>query len=270
MKRSIHQVGSSSGRGSITQYGRMVQRRPFKKVRVQGNQLVPYGRSSTYVQRPYQVGARGITKGVDTQLSSAANMTSDMSTTTDILPLNLIQAGTGSWNRVGRVVSMKSIRLRLHVTLKLAPTDTLTFGRSFRYLIIYDTQPNGVLPTKGDILGHKTQTGSEASIWNSLLAYDNMQRFTILKDETIVLNPHVRTFDSTGAPKGDFEMDANIDCFLKLNHLTNFKAESSPSTIADISTGGLYVMFLTDSQDVNRGAVSVNGSSIARLRYTDQ
>jgi hypothetical protein len=269
MKRSIHQVGSSSGRGSITQYGRMLPRRPFKKVRVQGNSLVPYGRTNYYVQRP--IGALGISKGVDTNVSQSDLFTT-MANNDHVYPLNLVQAGTGSWNRVGRILTMTSLRCRMELTQVWLASTLHTRSRMLRYVIVYDRQPNGTLPIKTDMFQYKSQAGVETGNWNGFLSYDNMQRFQILKDDTLVFEPPPRTFDSAGAPKNTIMVDKHIDFYLPLSHITNYKAESSPATIADISTGALYCVFLTDtvaSDVTNEGSFSVQ-TALFRLRYKDK
>ena len=241
-----------------------VQKRPFKKVRATAGGLVPYGPTRYYTPRP--IGARGVSKGVDTDISEASVATT-MSNNQDVKVLNLIQAGTGSWNRVGRIVTMKSIRLRMQIQLSLSATDTNTRARLFRYLIVYDRQPNGTIPVKSDIIQFKDQSGTETGTWNGFMSYDNMERFTILKDQTIELNVPPRTFDSAGVPKNIVDVEKYEECYLRLNHITNYKSESTPMTIADISTGALYLVYLADETEI--ASLSVK-ESYARLRYTDQ
>ena len=260
----------------MTSYAPTYARRPFKKVRADGSGLVPYGRSQLYIQKPYQrpIGARGTTKGVDTRVHTVSQITTNMSNNTNIYPLNLIQSGTGSWNRVGRLVTMKSVRLRLSVKLTIASVTVNNQARKLRYVIVYDKQPNGTLPVKGDIFQYKTQDGTETGDWNGFLSYDNMQRFTILKDETVELNPQAgRLVNSTGAAQDNYELEKFVDCYLKLNHSTTFKSETAPCTISDISTGALYLIYLTDVNDAgtaaNSGTVTID-DGLARLRYYDQ
>lgn len=262
------------GQTSMTNYAPSYKRRPFKKVRADGTGLVPYGRSQLYTQarRPYQVGARGISKGVDTYYNKT-DLFSAMATNDDVVPLNLIQAGTGSWNRVGRVLTMKSVRMRAEVHVRYPTTKTDTFSRQLRYIIVYDSQPNGTLPVKSDIIQWKNQSGTETGAWSAFLSYDNMQRFTILKDDTITFETPPRVFDNAGAPVGQVAVEKFIECYLPLNHITNYKAESTPSTISDISTGALYCVFLTDqitaSASHSEPLLSVQNAYF-RLRYVDK
>ena len=264
MKRTYTGYRMSSQK-SNDQYGQ-VQRRPFKKVRATATGLVPYGPSRMYPQRP--IGARSVTKGVDV-LSTDADVFTNMANSTHVYPLNLIQAGTGSWNRVGRVLTMRSIRIRHNIRYTLAATSANSLSRSFRYLIVYDKQPNGTLPVKTDIIQYKDQSGTETGNWNGFLSYDNMQRFTILKDDTINFDPKLRTFDNTGTPTQQIELEKNLECYIRMNHITNYKSENSPAQISDISTGALYLVWLTDNPGAVAGA-TMRVDALSRLRYTDQ
>lgn len=243
-------------------------RRPFKRVRVQGNRLVPVA-PTTIANNPYfnttRMGARGIKKGVDTNINQL-DIVSDFSNNAFILPLNLIQAGTGSWNRVGRNVTMNSIRVRGTIELNMNdPTDN-NEGRLFRMLIVYDKQPNGVLPVKSDIIQYKDQTGVEQGFNQGFLAYDNMERFVILKDTQCAIN-----FGSNINAGTVLNLKRKVvDEYVKIGLTTNFKAEASPSTIADISTGALYLMFLTDATATSAARPSLNFRGATRLRYVDQ
>jgi hypothetical protein len=210
------------------------------------------------------MGARKITKGCDTDIS-ANSIDTTMTSAVNIIPLNLIRSGNGSWNRIGRILHMRSIRLKFSVESTFSSGITTTYTRQLRYVLVYDKQPNGTLPTKADIFSNKTQDGVENAKWDSLLAYDNMQRFVILKDETIPMTPPVRSFDSTGSYTNTSSIDYYRDVYLKLNHMVNYKAENSPAVIGDISTGGLYLVYMVDP-----GTSVVNTSGVARLRYTDQ
>ena len=210
------------------------------------------------------MGARKITKGCDTDIT-AYNISTTMASSVNVVPLNLIRSGNGSWNRIGRVLHMRSVRLKFTIESNFSPSITSTYTRQLRYVLVYDNQPNGVLPTKADIFSNKTQDGTETPKWDSLLSYDNMQRFTILRDETIPMTPPIRSFDSTGAYTNTSSIDYNRDVYVKLNHMANYKAENAPAVIGDISTGGLYLIYMVDD-----GTSVINVTGVARLRYTDQ
>lgn len=298
MKRRYSQVGQASGpsaRTATVRYGVPgAVARPFKRVRVQGGQLVPYGRTSYIVPNALRQGPRNVKKGMDTPIA-VSQVESDMANTNDVWPVNLLQAGTGSWNRIGRVVQMKSIRIKVRATCSwnLSPYmagDPMTAlamnrldARHLRMVVVYDKQPNGTLPQRSDIFQYKQQDGSETGDWNGFLAYDNMERFTILKDEMVTFDvppiPYCQQLPIGVSGTGALEtiqyqyppinVERMMDVYLKLNLRTNYKAESAPATISDISTGALYVIFLCDpSQSGTPPIISAN--AVARLRYLDQ
>jgi len=89
-------------------------------------------------------------KGVDTVLNGSIAVT-DMTNSVGIITLNLIQQGTGSWNRIGRQASLKSLR----VTGELLGSWNDNFGTLSslwnRIVVVFDSQPTGVIPTKNAI-----------------------------------------------------------------------------------------------------------------------
>ena len=62
----------------------------------------------------------GETKGMDTDISTGA-IVSTTNTNANIGVLNLVQQGAGAWNRVGRKIHAKSIRIKGVVIFGSAP-----------------------------------------------------------------------------------------------------------------------------------------------------
>jgi len=60
-------------------------------------------------------------KGMDTELAIAGPVLATTATNGDCFVLNLVQQGAGSWNRVGRKIRMKSLRLKGLITAALLP-----------------------------------------------------------------------------------------------------------------------------------------------------
>jgi len=296
MKRSYNNTFAQK---KMTSYAPSYARRPFKRVRADGTGLVLYGRSQLYTQarRPFTVSnaVRNIRKGVDTLISNGS-IEPPMNDNQNIRTLNLIAPGTGSWNRIGRLIEMKSIRIRLTVTAEwnrppftngnpgMATPPNPLDTQHFRMVLVYDKQPNGTVPMKNEIFQVKDYEGTETGYWNGFLAYDNMERFIILRDETITFEPPTRvpivqyegSDQTTNVVNYTFppvNHEKLIDIYHKLNLRTNYKAESQMPTISDIATGALYLVFMSDSYILNGGAsvtpnISVEGA--ARLRYIDQ
>lgn len=244
----------------------------YKRKRTcQGKKYITKKMKYTYTN-PLQQGIRNVTKGVDTViLPTSSPVITSMNNNDNVIPLNLIQAGTGSWNRIGRIINMKSLRLRIKAICRYTATSA-SLARQLRILVLYDRQPNGNLPIKSEVVQYKTQAGTETGTWNGFLSYDNMQRFRILRDETISFDyPASRLFNDTGVPSApQVTIEKVADMYIKLpNLVTNYKSETSPATISDISTGALYLIMLTDSNIDDAPSILVE-ESYARLRYIDQ
>lgn len=292
MKRSSNQMYSNNLHAAI-------QKRPFKRVKINNNKLVPYGNTRWInpARRGYSgLGVKSVKKGTDIVLLNST-LEPEMDDNQNIILLNWLGPGSGSWNRVGRYVNMASIRLRMKYTINwyispfrdmgnpaVAAPPTIIDSCNFRYLIVYDKQPNGVLPSKSEILRYQLYDGVEGGGWDAMLAYDNMERFIILKDETITVQAPPITqlfqYDTTVDPPKliqqtypQMAQERHVDCYLRLNLKTNFKNENQTPTIADISTGALYLVMVREPYIVQASAsISPNVSmqGIGRLRFTDQ
>jgi len=205
-------------------------------------------------------------KGVDTfiQYNPIIGTTS---TNAQITILNGIQQGAGSWNRVGRKVSLKSVRVKGYYLFNIVPTAvTGNLEIPFvRYCIIWDRQPNsGTLPSYDAIFMSTAQTGTEATnTISDQVRYDNMSRFRILKDVSLPC-PTVPIMPSGSAPASQFAIP--VDEYLKINNLeTTYSGSNNPVTIADIATGALY--FVARALGATTSSVVCNLTS--RVRYND-
>lgn len=299
MKRRFDQVGVTSGvfnHNARVRYGGPVQVvRPFKRVRVSGGRIVPTGQTTYVVPASLRSGARYVKKGVDVNVSDAT-ITSDMSTSNSIYLINKLTTGTGSWNRVGRVVDMKSVRVKLQITCQwmispfqgggggMPPTAPVPIeSRHLRIALVYDRAPNGVMPMKNQIFQYKEYNGTETGDWNGFLAYDNMERFRVLRDEIYTFEPpnmpFIVSYDTTNNGQANYftyppvRVEKCIDIFQRFDLRTNYKSENATPSISDISTGALYVIYLVEPpKDLNGYAYSptITVSGVARLRYVDQ
>lgn len=211
---------------------------------------------------------KGEKKGVDIsiELSPVLDTTS---TNGSSFVLNLIPPGNGSNNRVGRKVNLQSVRLR--GTLIVASKAVVGTGdyrsNTCRMVVVYDKQPSGVLPTFDTIFGRITQDSTESCSYLDPVRYDNMSRFQVLRDtvvsvDTITENTQAGTNNSVAYP-------IQFDEYIKLaGRETVYGGQNSPCSIADISTGGLYVYFRADINAADT-AYTVAPDSFARLRYID-
>lgn len=211
----------------------------------------------------------GELRGMDTSLAIATPVINTTGTNGDIITLNLIEAGNGSYNRNGRKAFLKSVRLSglLGYSLETAATSYDLSMANLRMVVVWDKQPSsGTVPTFDTIFGYTTQDGTEGAAVTSHLRFDNTGRFQVLKD--VVFAPPAVT-PSDGAAEAKIESVVHFDEFIDLkNRTTIFSGDSDPVTIADISSGALYCVFrsLNTTTSVKNDWTVVDAYS--RLRFT--
>lgn len=207
-------------------------------------------------------------KGVDTNLTDAS-LTATTNTNVDVFAVNLTDTGTNSWNRIGRKIVLKSLRIRIQPTIQYS-IDTGVRGAAMRMVVVWDKQPSGILPTFDTIFGNTVQNGTESVIdIFAPIRYDNMDRFKILRDVVREINPSGPGNSGSGGSLNNSAFGEYIDEYIDLKGLESiFSGQTSPATIADLSSGGLYVI-LRSQLDAASGDVVASTSGFARLRYTD-
>ena len=134
-------------------------------------------------------------------------------------------------------------------------------------LVVWDKQPSGAaIPSFDSIFGITAQDGTESCPDITCpLRYDNMDRYRVLRDKVFDLN--VGVVSATGTTSAS-QQYCNFDEYVSLKNLESvYSGQSSPMTIADISTGALYVIFRAYYNTASSSQAAVDG--VARLRYTD-
>lgn len=268
-----------SGKRSYTAYAGRPSAN-YKAARMIGGKVLRYNPSRPVAGswRARQVPAGGMLaavrraaekKGMDTVLTLSP-VISTTNTNASSFVLNLIQQGAGSWNRVGRKVSLTSVRVRGIATMTFLPQVTTgdLFSNALRIVVVWDKQPSGAaIPTFDTIFGITDQTGAEATTFLNPIKYDNMERFSVLKD--CVLSAESEATGPSGTTTVS-QVNCPFDEFIPLQgRETVFLGQSSPMTIADISTGALYVFFRAETNVSTLTTVAIDDTSFARLRYTD-
>lgn len=199
-------------------------------------------------------------KSLDVPLATYA-----LNTTGSVQPLNLIRAGTSFNNRVGRKVEGRSIR----VSGTIDAIRTVTGNDYARVMIVYDRQSNGGAPAIADILQTVDQAGNGTTTSYSGVNLNNRDRFIILRDERIYLPTVTVTagVETNTGPTDPVAKTFNFDWFVRLpNLLTQFKADSSPAVIGDISSGSLLLVTFATFASGSEGYAAELES---RFRYTD-
>ncbi len=210
----------------------------------------------------------GELKGMDTSLAITGPVIATTSTNADAFVVNCIEPGNGSFNRIGRKAFMKSLRISGNVVYQgnADPTTGVAGGLILRMVVVWDKQPTGVLPVYSLMFGQTDQGGVETAHVYDQLRYDNTARFSVLRDCYITAKPNE---GGSGGTTNVVSEVQRFDEFIELkNRTTVFSGDSDPCTVADISSGGLYVFFRASFASANVQDFSISADSFARLRFT--
>jgi len=181
-------------------------------------------------------------------IDNTSGMITFNQTTANTLLCNAVDDGTLATQRIGRRITMTSLEYRFAGAM--APTTT---GASpLRLTIIYDRQPNGVLPTAAQAFA--------ADSIHSMMNLNNSKRFKVLVDEII---PGI----GTAGPQ-EFIIKGFRD-FTGKGRKPGLPAEyqSSNGDITDITTGAI-VAFVWQLG----GLLVANPTNLlyTRVRFTDK
>jgi len=192
-----------------------------------------------------------------------------LNTTGTIQCVNLIQVGSSMFNRIGRKIEMKSIRLVCDIETLNVTRATITPDIG-RIMVIYDRQTNGANPAQADFLQDTDQAGTNYTTAFSGLNMNNRERFVTLIDKKLSLPQGTATAGvlTNVFPNDGLSIPAQFDEFRKLRGLTtHYKADSNPAVIGDISTGGLFIVSLGFAQTAGTELYRYQWN--VRLKYTD-
>jgi len=183
----------------------------------------------------------------------------NINTTGSLTLLNLAQLGSDMTNRIGRKTTLRSVYIRGHVKLQQADqAPALTApGQQWRFMLVWDTQPNGAAPAITAILKESTP--------ESQLNLDNRDRFKILKDKHGTFD---MIYSVTTATQSQFGVNHSITpfkCYKKFRLETIYNATNG-NTIADITSGALYMLWIGNiASSVNDAIASLT----TRVRFDD-
>jgi len=237
--------------------------KPFRTPRFIG----PRQRSSVIPGLLRQTGSEK--KVIFTGTADAINGAMVLNTTGLISCINLIQVGSSMFNRIGRKIEMRSIRLTCHIGIFTQTVATHSPDYA-RVVVIYDRQTNGALPTLNDMFQDTEQSNANTSDALSALNMNNRERFVTIIDKRFILPQMTNTAGvaTNVYPTDTTQCPLAIDEFRKLRGLTtHYKADSNPAGIGDVATGGLY--FVTFTRQNASGAENHTGNWNCRLKYTD-
>lgn len=189
--------------------------------------------------------------------------------TATVQALNNIQANPGEASRFSNKISMKSLRVRL----SLAPTGVVAARPSNqpffqRVLVVYDRNTNGAYPAANLVLSDMISTNvvNNGSPWSNLNP-SFFDRMVVLMDESIMLPP----FSTPALLNADGPTENKnwvIDRFVKLKDLeTMYNGTANPPVIANIQTGGLYIVAFGNAVTGTNDSWQLQGT--CRLRFRD-
>lgn len=201
-----------------------------------------------------------------------------ISTTATFTLINGLVSGATETNRIGRKIMMKS----LHFTGRLIPSGNQAAANPpgmeyLRMIIVYDRQPNAAVFATADVLQSTDQAATTATTSLDHFNMSNAERFKIVRDLRISIQQ--RPMDATleynvarigqqtfpGCTKDSFGVPC-YEQFIKLNGLETHYNNGSAGTVADITSGSLYV-FTLGNVAVANACYSIQWT--ARLRYWD-
>lgn len=250
-------------------------RPPLKRTQPQKFKAFTPKQSTMSVARRAQLpatlrGSRNEVKACDFPLVAAIPNTTIFANVMQFYGLNLVQQGTGFYNRIGRKICLRSIHLTGNVIHN--PGNEVEGGLPdyLRIILFYDRQPNGTFPAAADLLLDRDNQGGTVSNAYCNINMNNSDRFKILRDIRIscpnddtasgVVGPVAAIIDYT-------DNRVNVNEFVRLNNLeTQYSASTNPAAIGDITTGSLCLALVSEAIAAE-SKFSFRWS--ARLRYTD-
>jgi len=190
-------------------------------------------------------------KTVDTVIASSV-----VTATPQFFLLNGTQQGTGTFNRIGTKVNLRSLQFRG----SYEPQAAQAFCDSLRILVVWDKNANKTIPTFADIIQSKSQDGTVTSLIDDMRNIDNTERFKMIYDQEFYL-PAVAASPFTTNFNSDFQ--GVIDWYKKLNLPTQYTGTANPAVVAQITSGSLYMIMFTG------GTTGYGVSGTVRVRFDD-
>lgn len=169
-------------------------------------------------------------------------------TGSDFLLLNGLASGTGASQREGNEITATSLQIRGAVTMSPEQTDPVLV----RMIVFWDRQANGANPVTTTV---SPDTGSllDGTVISDVIympfSYQQQDRYRILYDKTIQLNPKVIFLADYTA--GDTQQLVPVTQYfkkkIKLGRKTKYDTTAASGLIDNISTNSLFVVFYSDT-----------------------
>jgi len=184
------------------------------------------------------------------------------------VPINWLQRGTATWNRIGRKVNWKTMEVHCCLTVNDGPVGTWPVlprsvgAHNLRVAVIYDKEPTGTVPNYNTIFDNRSNLGVTTSSVMAMPNGDEKERFVILRDKIVyvpqcefaanaagALNQLEGLDDNVGLnaaffPKDEEGRDASSwHWYINLaNLISTFSGDSAAVSIGDFAAGAIYIV----------------------------
>lgn len=190
---------------------------------------------------------------LDNVLATGVTISTTVSVATGTIALlNGMAQGTTASTRIGRKICIKSVQ----VQGTIEAGSTICLART-KVCLVYDKQSNGVAPSWQDVFDNSTALGANSP--QAMRNMSNADRFTVLWTDV----QSVVGTETAGQVTDKSYL--TIDHFRRCDLETHYNAGVA-GTVADIQTGGLFLMMCSDEPS---GTSAPIGSFTVRIRYTD-
>lgn len=182
--------------------------------------------------------------------------------------LNGVQQGTADYNRVGKSINIKSLRVTgafFNVFTLPVITNSGYNDKLIRMVIVHIKSGTTAIPNFDDIFGGIDQNGTVYNNMTSGVKPWLMHDVTVLRDKIFRINE-----DNAMLGTGDQRcVRLPFDEYIPLKGIqTIYKGNAVPITISTIETGAI-VMYCRCSFDLSADRAGITETGVARLRYED-
>lgn len=207
-----------------------------------------YRKTTAYKRKPLPAVQRTSASelhSIDVPLTSV-----DADSTGSFNLLNGTIPGDNLQNRDSRKIQMRKALIR--GVLRFDKAGTTPIDDVVRIILFYDRQSNGAAPAIADVLRNVDSAGTTTTSSLSAVQLANSARFLILRDEMW----HMPITDATNAITGRLLGDvpskgSSFKWFVKLPNLETHYNAGVAGTVADITTGALFLLVLGRSANAD-------------------
>ena len=204
-------------------------------------------------------------KGVDQPLTGATGVASPL---TDVITTNasgtanplLIQQGAAGYQRIGRKINVKSIRITGLMSLTAEAGNGNCNARTVRMIVVKDEKPGDTVPNFQDLFSVTRADGTKTSFVFAPLNQNITDNVRIIRDRYFDLVP------GASVATGLSTVTKWIDEYIPLRNMeVQYSGNANPLTLANITSNAIYVYFIVNN-DAPAGVVTLDGMN-SRVRY---